>query len=335
MTGEKKTAFLLRVTLFFGIFVILFLVVNRIFLYKDNNFYNYHNYIRQDKNTDDIIAMGSSHCIDAVDSMALSAAIKEKSGVKPVIFNLSVTGMRIEQIAYRFEEALKTQKPKLLIVETFSFAPMELGAEEVTRRYALDYIPLTLEKAKFIGEHIEEGKSSFLVPFIKYHTRWKELGKEDFCALSKRWVGEKDSLNGFVVGDKPDYVGERDDYFTQNFSLVTECREPDAEQKKSLEHILKLAEKNGSKVLFLSVPYKVQMDFPATELIQYNNYIKENYVDNENVFLFDMNVMINDMEWNYDYMQDDGHVNNKGRELVTKYLSEYISKYLPDCLEEE
>lgn len=330
MTKERKAAFLLRTVLFFGLFFILFFIVCRIFLYKDNNFYNYQNYIRQDENSVDVIAMGSSHCIDAVDATALKEAVKEKSGVEASVFNLSVTGMRIEQIAYRLEEALKTQKPKLLIIETFSFAPMELGDEEVTRRYALDYMPLTPEKAKFIESHIEAGKSSFYLPFIKYHTRWKELGKEDFLALSKRWVGEKGSLNGLAVGDKPDYNKERDDYFEQDFSLITECQEPTAQQQDSIAHILKLAEENGSKVLFLSVPYKVQMDFPSTELIPYNNYIKENYVDNEKVFLLDMNRIMDDLDWSYDYMQDEGHVNNKGRELVTEYLSEYISSSLAD-----
>ena len=64
--------------------------------------------------------------------------------------------MRIEQIAYRLQEAVKNQSPKLLVIETFSFAPMELSNDEVVRRYALDYMPLSTEKIKFIFENVEE-----------------------------------------------------------------------------------------------------------------------------------------------------------------------------------
>ena len=69
-----------------------------------------------------------------------------------------------------------------------------------------------------------------------------------------------------------------------------------------MDSILETAEKNGIKVLFLSVPYKVQMSLPSTELIQYNNYIRENYVDGENVFLLDMNAMMNSLGWGYEYI---------------------------------
>ncbi len=98
-----------------------------------------------------------------------------------------------------------------------------------------------------------------------------------------------------------------------------------------MDSILETAEKNGIKVLFLSVPYKVQMSLPSTELIQYNNYIRENYVDGENVFLLDMNAMMNSLGWGYEYMQDEGHVNDDGRKIVMKYLTEYIGENLKNC----
>lgn len=329
--GKGKFFFVIRVVLFFVVFLCLFLVINRIFLYKDNNFYNYVNYMSQPEESVDILVMGSSHSIDSIDSMELGESLEQEYGIHARIFNMSITSMRVEQIAYRLQEAVKTQSPRLLVIETFSFAPMELSDDEVVRRYALDYIPLSGEKIKFICEHVEEGKSSFFVPFIKYHTRWGELGEDDFRALSRKWLDNTSSSYGLRVGNKPDYEGEWDDYFLQDFNSISGQIEIDSRQKESVDSILDTAAKNGITVLFLSVPYKVQMNLPSTELIQYNNYIRENYVDGENVLLLDMNAMMNSLGWGYEYMQDEGHVNDAGRKIVMKYLTEYIGENLGNC----
>ena len=324
----EKKIFIVRTLLFFCGFIFLFFIVNRIFLYKDNNFYNYINYMQQQGNSVDVLVMGSSHSIDAVDSLELGAVLEEEYGIRAGVFNMSITGMRIEQIAYRLQEAVKTQQPRLLIVETFSFVPMELSNEEMVRRYAADYMPLSLEKVGYIRNRIGEGAESFYVPFIKYHTRWEELGKDDFRSLSKKWLKDISSPYGVTVGAKPEYEGERDDYFQQDFTSISECREISDEQKEDVEAILETAKKNQMKVLFLSVPYKKQMDVPSTELIKYNNYIREMYVDDENVFLLDMNLLMNGLGWGYEYMQDDGHVNDAGRKEVMDCLAKYIGTSL-------
>lgn len=330
---KEKISFIVRTILFLLLFLVMFFVVNRIFLYKDNNYFNYQNFVRQKENSIDILVMGSSHSIDSIDSVGLGEKLQEE-GLSLSVFNMSITGMRIEQIVYRFEEALKTQKPELLIVETFSFVPISYSNEETTRRYALDYMPLTQEKVQFIENKVED-KSSFYVPFIKYHTRWMELNKEDFQVLSDKWVEEKSRYNGILVGEKPDFQGERDTYFEQDFQAISESRELEAAQKEDLEYLIELARENDVKILFLSVPYKIQMDFPSVELIKCNNYLQENYVDDEWIYMLDLNEKMNELQWNYDYMQDEGHVNNKGREIVMNHLAQYIGTYLGNKEEEK
>ena len=330
---KEKISFIVRTILFLLLFLVMFFVVNRIFLYKDNNYFNYQNFVRQKENSIDILVMGSSHSIDSIDSVELGKKLQEE-GLSLSVFNMSITGMRIEQIVYRFEEALKTQKPELLIVETFSFVPISYSNEETTRRYALDYMPLTQEKVQFIENKVED-KSSFYVPFIKYHTRWMELNKEDFQVLSDKWVEEKSRYNGILAGEKPDCQGERDTYLEQDFQAIAERRELEAAQKEDLEYLIELARENDFKILFLSVPYKIQMDFPSVELIKCNNYLQENYVDDEWIYMLDLNEKMNELQWNYDYMQDEGHVNNKGREIVMNHLAQYIGTYLGNKEEEK
>lgn len=332
--GKKKLLFVLQTAVFAVGFLFLFEAIGKVFLYKDLNYYNYSNFKNQPEHSIDILVMGSSHSIDAVDAAVLGGRL-EREGVSADVFNMSITGMRMEQIAYRFQEALKTQTPGLLIVETFSLTPMEERDSETVRRYAIDYLPLSFEKLQFIHDHIGENRSSFYVPFIKYHTRWSELTSDDFRSLSSHWVEAVSAPCGKFADKKPDYAGEWDAWFEQDFTAIRQAAQMDARTKKAVERLLSLAAEKEVKVLFLSVPYKVQMDFPNTELIKYNNYLNEHYVNDETVFLLDLNRQIRELEWDYRYMQDEGHVNDRGREAVMDRLSRYILDHLSDSLGED
>ena len=164
-TEKKQIAFFLVKMLFFvAIFIGLFTVVNKVFLIKNENLYNYINFSNQPEDSVDILVMGSSHSMDGIDAQELDAILLEEYGIIAKSFNMSVTGMRLEQIGYRFKEALKTQEPSVLVIETFSCVPQSTGTNETINRWALDYVPLSREKVQYIGEEIE-GKlqTSFLI----------------------------------------------------------------------------------------------------------------------------------------------------------------------------
>ena len=60
--------------------------------------------------------------------------------------------------------------------------------------------------------------------------------------------------------------------------------------------------------------------------IETNNYLEQEFADEESVFVLDMNRMINQLDWGYEYMHDEGHVNNAGREYVHRVLCEYLTE---------
>lgn len=327
METQKKQIifFFLKMCIFIVIFLSLFTIVHKVFLVKSDNLYNYINFTEQPKESIDILVLGSSHSMDGIDAREVDCILSEEYGIETKTFNMSITGMRMEQIGYRFKEALKTQSPAVLVIETFSCAPINTGTNESINRWAMDYVPLNADKLEYIRMDVDESlQTSFLVPFIKYHSRWHELTKEDWAVLCLPKVRNRSQSAGIVAPDKPDFDGTWDNYFQQDFAQIMEERELPEYYRGIIQEIIEVCEKIDCKVIFLSIPYKVQADFYATELVKYNNYIVREYVDNEKVYMYDMQKLVRELNWGYEHMTDEGHVNNLGREVVNKQLAGMI-----------
>lgn len=314
--------FVVLVTLI--IIMIMLAITNKVFLLKDENFYNYHNFTRQEKNTIDILVLGSSHSRNGVDARQLDALLSEQN-ISVKSFNMSVTGLRFEMMTYRLKEVLKTQSPKLLIVETFSAVPIEYSDVDITRRYAIDYMPLTFNKLQYINHYIAEEKNSYIFPLLRYHSRWKELTKEDFFVLNPIWLDSVCRENGLAAYTEDVVWNMEDDYFTRDFSDITEEKPLEPEVDGALQELLQVAKENQIAVLFISLPFKVQMGYNSEQLVQNNIYIQNRYCD-ENTKLLDLNRDYEALQWSFQDMQDEGHMNASGREKIMPFLAEFIGE---------
>lgn len=327
MKTQKKQmiVFFLKMCIFIVVFWGIFSIIHKVFLVKSDGLYNYINFIRQPVNSIDILVLGSSHSKDGIDARELDNILLEEYGIETRTFNMSVNQMRMEQIVYRFKEALKTQKPSILIIENYSFSPDDTVSSESIDRWAIDYVPLTGNKIEYIQKNVEEGlQSSFLVPFIKYHSRWNDLSREDWEILFLRKSMHRIQDAGFVAPDKSHVEENMDDFYEQDFSKIIEEKELPEKYRKIVQEILKICEEIDCKVLFLSIPYKMQAGFGAAEMVKYNNYIVREYVDDENVYMFDLQKMVRELDWGYELMHDDGHINNQGRKVVDQQLAGMI-----------
>lgn len=321
----KKWTKILLVFVIAALLGIALLITNKVFLLKDENFYNYHNFTRQEKNTIDILVLGSSHSRNGIDANQLDALLSEQN-ISVKSFNMSVTGLRFEMMAYRLKEVLKKQSPKLLIVETFSAVPIEYSDVDITRRYAIDYMPLTWNKLQYINHYIAAEKNSYIFPLLRYHSRWKELTLEDFSVLNSNWLDSVSCENGLIAYTEDVVWNKEDDYFTKDFSGITEEMSLEPEVDEALQELLQVAKENQIAVLFVSLPFKVQMGYPSEQLVQNNTYIQNRYCD-ENTKLLDFNRDYGSLQWSFQDMQDEGHMNASGREKIMPILAQFIGKY--------
>lgn len=269
----------------------------------------------------DILILGNSHAGGGFCAEDMSAELCAGGGIS--VFNYALYGMRMEQMYFFVKEILKTHVPDLIVLETYAFCPLADEHREILARRAFDVFPLTLNKIEAIRYCVLEDRASYYAPIMKYHTRWKELSPRDFRLLYDRetWTLTGGNGNSGVEMLCPD---PGDGWFQQ--TPPEDIREITPTEKECLEKLLALLEERNIPLLFVSVPFKVQMDLNSMEQVKINNYLRENYVNGDTVRLLDMNRMWRELDFDYDDLSNEGHVNASGADKVTGCLVEYLKE---------
>ncbi|HPZ60348.1 MAG TPA: hypothetical protein PK645_07420, partial [Bacillota bacterium] len=112
----------------------------------------------------DVMFFGSSHMYCSVDP----AVFYEETGLKSYVF---ATQQQPLWITYHYMiEALKTQRPELLVVETHMAVQEEDYMDEATNHTAIDPIPMSKNKLDMIFASVPKGERRFYIfNIMKYH----------------------------------------------------------------------------------------------------------------------------------------------------------------------
>lgn len=324
---RRKNAYIaIKTVIFLVVGILLYQEVNAVFVEK-STYGRYLNFKHMENV--DLLILGSSHSDNGIGAAAIETGLEERLGRKTDVYNYSIFGMRLEQMYYVLQEVLKTQKPKLIVIEAFSFVESEPENYEILTRRAFDYFPLSMNKIEAV-KYCADGKyETYLIPLLKYHTRWKELTAEDIGYRFRSSLWEKD---GRAYNTTKQVMERKDDYFSQDFSVINEEQALGKRAEEKLQDILQLAEKNQIKVLFLSIPFKQQLGVSSVDSIRMNNYVDAKYVNGESVRMLDLNRKANEIKFGYKYLKDEGHSNRKGAKKVTNILIDYISEQYKEWL---
>ncbi len=300
--------------------LLLFSGMQDIFVEK-NSYGKYRNWKAQENV--DVLVLGNSHAYNGIIPVDLEAAFEESHNAEVSVFGYGIYGMRIEQMYYFAKEILKDHVPDLILLETYAFCPLADSDREILARRAFDAMPISLNKIEAINYCVLEDRWSYYIPFIKYHSRWKELSQNDFQLV----FDEQSWAASGKVGESSAEVCEDpgDGWFSQDTTGITELREITPTEKECFENLLALLEEKGVDLCLVSVPYKIQMGLDSIEQIKINNYLEENYVNGDSVRLLDMNRMWAEMDFGYSDLFNEGHVNQAGAAKVTEQLTRYLS----------
>ena len=128
-----------------------------------------------EENTVDVLFLGTSHSYFAVDPMY----IYDKTGITSYVFG--GPGLRMDLTYMNLEDALKTQKPEVVFLD-MSAIQFDFQQTEGKCHKVLDQLPMSKSKIEYaFDDESEEMKPlDVLFPFFRYHSRWSDLGKEDF-----------------------------------------------------------------------------------------------------------------------------------------------------------
>lgn len=266
-----------------------------------------------DKNSIDVLFLGASQMFCTVDAGMLTDEYDISS------HDFGASSQNLTMTEYYYNEALKTQSPKLVMLEVCAiFWPKDM-IDEYALSCNFDPMPKSIEKfatALQVCDYdtIKAFNYSF-TPLFLYHDRWNSIGRKDIGYL----LNPKEYINlssrGFLAKD---HVEPHDIAFYNND--ITEKTIP--QQNKMA--ILKIAEdcklRNIKLVLFKapvsnwtkgdSLSVKRFAEDNSLEFIDLNENIKEIGIDENNDF--------------YDRL----HLNSTGAKKTTNYLAILLQSYL-------
>ena len=270
------------------------------------------------ENSVDVLVLGSSHAYQGVNT----AVLWKEYGYSA--FNLCGAAQPIWNTYYYLEEALKTQTPKVIILDIYSMHySTEYGEVSfaIKNTYGMKWSDTKKEAIEVSFDHSQTG-IQYYIEALQYHSRYSDLNKTDFYpyqANRKMYENHK----GFYCYFRTEAVKERDLNTVEYFNEVTD---------KCLLYysmILDLAESKGIPVIVTAIPFDAenyhQGIFNTVELVtaEKNNVAFINFLTD-----YKDDVAI---DYEKDFA-DKQHLNFRGNTKVTKFFGEYIKEHynVPD-----
>lgn len=218
----------------------------------------------------------------------------------------------IWQSYYLLEDTLRYEKPDVVIFNVLAMQ-YDRPQREAYNRMTLEGMKWSLSKVRSIKASMTEDESflDYVFPILRYHSRWSEIGAEDFAYMFRR---EKVSHNGYYmrVDVKPaENVPEgkilADYRFGEN-------------AYDYLDRMTKLCAENDIQLILVKAPSLYPYWYDEWEE-QMEEYAEKNG-------LLYINFLELTQETGLDFSQDtyDGglHLNLSGAEKITAYLGQVL-----------
>lgn len=266
--------------------------------------------VKQD--TVDVLILGSSHAWKNVDTPEMY----REYGI--AAYNYGCNWQHINTTQLFLEDALRTQKPKVVCIETYGACEVWADKDMDGEVYYTREIPFSSAKIKYLkqcfGKNLERW-GSYLFPIIMFHNNRNDIRKSSFTkSNTDKWIAS----TGFNGSDKVKEI-ETQEYVKPSQVPLS------ASGKTILDEMVALCKAKDIEVIFFTCPY-FSGSYP------YNDALAE-YADNNDCVYLDLfadykNTGISTLT---DF-SDAGHLNSNGANKVAHYLGEYISKHyeLPD-----
>ncbi len=334
-----------KIVIFLVLFVLIFARVSYILAIPQDatpTVKTYNSFYKEPENSLQVIALGNSRMTFAWNSVYFW----KNTGVTS--YNMSTYSQPAICIRYLMEETEKTQKDSLYIVDLNSFHTSQIyGMNEAFIRRVSDCMPLSMTKINMLNElldlysetmdqqiekfagnedkvkelQMEKENSSRLAyyfPFVKYHSVWNDLDKNDFEKLDDTFKSALKSRTVFKL-------------FPMETPVITdEVATLDDNQSRIMDELLSYIKENQINVLFVSMPSYL------TENNQKQLNAVQKAVEDAGYPCINFNRIEMYKEVGLDFSTDfcgKDHVNDVGSVKVMNYLSKYLTENykLTDC----
>ncbi len=301
---------------FLGIGVLIAVIMSYVFTAKISK--EKMEYFFDEKEDFDVLFFGASHVCSGIFPMELW----KDYGITS--YNFGYGGNRVISGYWMLKNALDHTTPKLVVVET---RRMDINSRALSNLSlaVMDRFPLSRNKYLMSLDLYDNWteRAAFLVPFLRYHSRWTELEKKDF-GIQQYYIdmGSEHYPLEEVASDPFDTV-EKEVPADRKLEGSPNARE-------YLGRTIKLCKERGVDIMLTELPCytdeKKQMlangvaDIAGEYGISYVNF---HHIDG----IVDFDIDMNDTH---------GHFNESGARKFTSYLGEMLMDMydLPDRRED-
>ena len=305
---------ILKASIFTIILVFIMSCLNSLFILKTGYRSNlYQGLYANTGDKYDVVLLGSSHMHAAISPNLLW----NDYGITS--FNYATAGEPIDVTYYLLKEVLKKQENPIVVVDLYYLGLTQEYGEGGYISHVIDNMKLSKNKIDAILACTPKNeRQEYLIPFIKYHYRWRDLTKLDVMFDKLNNYYEK----GFSVG--------RDRYGKNNKSNVYAqgVEELPPKSEEYLYKIINLSKEKGFKLIFTNAPYDDTStkgksnwhEAPGKMFNKVDEICKEN-----NVEFINYNKKFDKIGFDFKSdMYNSGHLNIKGSDKVTKYLGGFL-----------
>ena len=312
---QNKVKIVVQIAVFIGIFLILLIAVSYMVRTNGDVKDRFAGFYAEKKDTLDIVMIGSS----PVFPYYAAPKLWGETGI--AMYPLSSNVQRPVAMKYLVEEAEKYQSPKLYIFEMRMFTMEDEGLREnmaYTRGVTdnLRYSRLRNRTIQaMVPEDEEEGRLSFYLDIMKYHTNWKML------ALPSEWANvayyNPHPLKGYTFKDEVGPQPMPDCGGAEGTKAIPK------EQEAYLMDLLEYLKQGGHDALFIVSPYGESLEDQ-----QMYNYIEEIVSAGGYPFL-NMNDHYQEIDiiFEEDFADYGSHTNAVGAGKCTDFLKEYLLEH--------
>lgn len=280
----------------------LFYVSGALIMKRDDGITSMQDYYAQKENTVDLLIMGSSHAATNVDTEMLWSDY----GISA--YTLWGSRQPAWNTYYFLKEALKTQKPQLVLMDVFGMLDQDEYEDEARQITNTQGMRMGLNKIQAIqASSPKEDHIDMILGLPYWHERWKELTADDFrhYPWSEGLINNKGELMAYGT------------WWTADLSFTpTEDVTPlSAKQETYLRKIIELCKTEDIPLMLVLTPTSDRQT-----LEPYCNAVAA-IAREYDVEFVDLNRL--DSETGIDpssFQPDASHLNKSGADLVTTWL---------------
>ena len=271
-------------------------------------------YSKMENNSIDVLFLGSSQMYCTIDSEKLTREHNVSS------INLGAAAQPLLATKFYFNQALKTQSPKVICLEVTTAFNQNTNISE--DKIAWSYSPMSpsIDKFNSLSEVFEgDFMRAFMytyTPLFVYHDRWNSIKKSEIeYMISNRILNSTIANRGYVRRDNIE------SYPIAFFNGTGEKKTIPKESKDAIIYMKKQCDKKNIKLLLFKSPDSTWTKDESESIKQFVNYNGLEFID--------LHEYINDIGFdsNHDF-SDEGHLNDYGAQKVAGFIAKVVSQYV-------